>query len=287
MTDRDNTGADDTGAAGGFVWYELMTDDIARATAFYAKVTGATISPAQPPQPDGPMDYRMITTPTGHAGGALALTPAMLAEGARPGWYPYLKVDDVAQTLHAVAAEGAQVLMQPTTIAEGTFAFILDPWGAPLYLMRPIPREGAQGGPAFSRTNPGHACWNDWRGPDLHAAVAFYERHFGFSCKDFLDMGPGGVYRFIDLGGQRVGGMVGAADAAPASWMTYFKVPDTAAARAAVLAAGGMLPGVAMQVPGGEWVCAALDPSGARFGLAGADPAGVLARQQQQQQQQQ
>lgn len=50
---------------GDFIWYELITTDLGGARAFYEKVVGWTIEA----QPSGPMDYRMINSPTGPVAG--------------------------------------------------------------------------------------------------------------------------------------------------------------------------------------------------------------------------
>lgn len=55
-----------------------------------------------------------------------------------------------------------------------------------------------------------------------------------------------------------------------AAWLYYFGVGSVMGAKRAVEASGGKLLYPPMEVPGGEWVFAALDPQGAAFGVAGA-----------------
>ena len=83
-----------------FCWYELMTSDADAAAAFYGQVVGWTLAL---PDPQSPLDYRMILRSDGGAnGGVLQFTDAMRQGGARPAWVPYLAVAEIDAALMAV-----------------------------------------------------------------------------------------------------------------------------------------------------------------------------------------
>src|SRR3546814_16291533 len=111
-----------------------MTADPAASKAFYDDVIGWTID-AEPAMPG--MDYRMINTADGGmVGGVMRLTDDMTHGGARPGWFFYIGVDDVAATVAKVTAEGGGVIQPPCTIeGVGRMALWRDPQGKPLSVL--------------------------------------------------------------------------------------------------------------------------------------------------------
>ena len=250
---------------GDFIWYELLTTDVDAAEAFYAKVLPWTF--ASFGQAD--MDYRIVHAPEHEVGGLMAVTPEMVANGARPVWLSYLAVDDVDEAVAAVEAKGGTVQMAAMDVPMvGRMAMVADPQGAPLYVMKP-----ASGGKsmAFANDRPrvGHAAWNELRTSDQAAAWTFYGDLFGWRHDGDMDMGPMGQYQFMRHGGV-IGAMMKADPAmGPPSWMTYFRVPDIDAAKAAVEAGGGQVVQAPDEIPGGDFSMTCIDPQGAAFGLVG------------------
>ena len=69
------------GPRGDFIWYELLTSDVAAASSFYGAVVGWNIQDRS----DFPNGYRMIGRSDGKfAGGAMQITDDMRQHGARP-----------------------------------------------------------------------------------------------------------------------------------------------------------------------------------------------------------
>lgn len=258
---------------GDFIWYELMTTDPDAAADFYGAVIGWTITPHEGPEAGG-QDYRMIGRDDGGtAGGVLRLTEAMCEGGARPVWLPYLYSNDVDATLKAMEAAGGSVQMPAVDLPVGRIAMVADPQGVPIYVMDPIPPVGKEemASDVFSPDALQRACWNELASPDLEASKAFYAQHFGFEFNEAMPMGEMGDYCFIDLGGRRLGAiMQRQSEDQPALWLTYFRVPSIAKAKAAVEAKGGTVMMGPHEVPGGDWIIVATDPQGAGFGLVGA-----------------
>lgn len=257
---------------GSFIWYELLTTDIAAAADFYAKVAGIGIAREATP---GPMDYRMIGTPGGlHVGGAMQLSPEMLAGGAMPGWFGYVSVPDVDSAVDKAKAAGASVHMPPTDIpAAGRIAMIADPQGAPLYLMTPAPPPGAEDmdSSCYDPEKVGHVAWNELHARDWSAAFDFYAGLFGWEKSDVLDMGPMGSYQMFKIGGtdRAVGGMMTSPEMPHPTWLYYITVPDIDSALAAANANGAAHLFGPSEIPGGQYIVQATDPQGAMFALVG------------------
>lgn len=259
---------------GSFIWYELMTPDPDAIRGFYKAAVGWTISAGVEALPPEGIDYRHIVRMDGGSlGGVLHLTPGMLQMGAEPRWMPYLLVANVDAAVDAIVADGGRVLMPKTTIDVGSFAMLLDPFGAAIYVMTPITPPGMEGhaSDVFSPMAVQRVGWNELCSDNLEGAKTFYARHFGFEFNNAMPMGPMGDYCFIDHHGQCLGAMMQRPDGDPhRGWRHYFRVPDIDAARVAVLSNGGTALNEPGQVPGGDWVFHALDPQQAFFGLVGA-----------------
>jgi predicted enzyme related to lactoylglutathione lyase len=249
---------------GQHVWYELMTSDLAGAEAFYGTVIGWTVQDSGQPGPR----YDMLKVGDQAVGGMLALSDEACAQGARPAWQAYISVADVDAAAQAVAADGGKIWVPATDIpGVGRFSMVSDPGGASFYLFR-----GMEGDypPELPRGTPGKFAWHELYAHDLDAAWAFYQRHFGWTLADTMDMGPMGRYQMYctAAGAEAAGGMMTKPPEVPRPcWLYYVNVPAIDAAVARITAGGGQILNGPMQVPGGQWIVNALDPQGAAFSL--------------------
>lgn len=254
---------------GSWIWYELMTPDMAGAKAFYDAVVGWNIVPGSA-QTNG---YGFIANADGGmTGGVLELSADMQAHGARPCWLGYVGVDDVDAACTAIAAAGGTVLMPATDIAmAGRVAMVADCCGAPFYVMTPTPPPGGGESTCFSAlTNPGRCGWNELYAGNLDNALAFYTGQFGWTLPDAMDMGPMGKYQFIAHDGVTVGAMMQRPEQVPAAqWCHYFWVDSITAAKQRVETAGGQVVNGPHEVPGPLWIVQGIDPQGALFSLVG------------------
>ena len=181
-------------------------------------------------------------------------------------WLGYVHVADVDATVAAAQRDGATLCVPPTAIPNvGRFAMILDPQGAPVYVMTPLPQPGQS--QSFA-AKVGHCQWNELVTSDPVAAAAFYIKHMGWEKGDVMTMGPLGDYQFLIGGGQRFGAVMKRTEG-PSIWRYYFGVDDIDRAARAITAGGGRLRGELQQVPGGAWAAVAFDPQGVEFGISG------------------
>ena len=244
---------------GEFIWYELLTADARAAKAFYDPVIGWDIEAVA----DNPMNYRMIRTAGGRAGGVMELTAEMRVGGAKPMWLGYVGVDDVDATVAKAESLGAKAMMPPFDLRGiGRIAMIADPQGIPIYVMRGASPEPST---AFSPDEPGHGAWNELSTTDLEAARRFYPELFGWTLGDVMPMGEMGDYQFIEHGGRMIGAMMKARAGGHPSWNFCFKTDSVDRGLEAIKTGGGTVTFGPAEVPGGDRVVQALDPEGAAF----------------------
>jgi predicted enzyme related to lactoylglutathione lyase len=255
---------------GSFIWYELVTADIAGAKRFYDAVVGWNIQDRS----DFPNDYRMIGRSDGKsAGGAMQITDEMKQHGARPIWLAYIGVDDVDAAVGAIERDGGKTFMPPFDVPDiGRVAMVADPQGVPFYVMKPIPPEGQPDAESdvFSVDQPQHIRWNELASADQDGAIAFFARQFGWTQEGAMPMGEMGDYKFIYVNGVRVGAVMRKPPQLPVSmWTFYIGVDDIDRAAKEITDGGGQILHGPMEIPGGEFSLNALDPQGASFGLVG------------------
>lgn len=243
---------------GSFIWYELLTRDADSAKTFYDRVVGWDIEPRRPE-----MDYRMIRTSSGNAGGVMQLTPEMVSGGARPVWLGYIGVDDVDAAIAAVEQAGGGVMRPAFDIPEvGRIAMLSDPQRIPFYVMRGASESESN---AFSPDEHGHAAWNELSTNDLEAAKRFYTQVFGWTLGDVMPMGEMGDYQFLEHGGRMIGAMMKVPPGRQPSWNYCFRTDNVDRGFEAITAGGGTVTYGPAEVPDGDRVVQALDPEGAAF----------------------
>jgi predicted enzyme related to lactoylglutathione lyase len=247
-----------------FMWYDLMTTDMAAAAEFYHAVTGVTALP-----PEGGMDYRVLTVANAGIGGMMPISPEKAAAGMRPCWMGYVGVEDVDAEAARLEAEGGRLHRPPETVPGIVrFAVVSDPQGTNFMLLRGLSTEPFQRPPKHT---PGTVSWHELHAKDGSTALDFYTRMFGWQKVADHDMGSMGVYRLFNAGsGDAVGGLMTKMDPSPVPyWLFYTQVDAIDAAAERVKAHGGQILNGPMEVPGGDWVAQCLDPQGAMFALVG------------------
>ena len=257
--------------AGSFIWYELMTDDVAGAKSFYDKVVGWDVDPNQVAPG---VNYRMIKRSDGKmAGGVLELDEHMKEGGARPIWIGYLNTDDVDAKVEQIKSDGGCVMMEPwDQPGVGRLAMVTGPEGAAFYLMDPIPPEGQPDAVSdvFSVDQPEHVRWNELWSSNPATSIDFYKKQFGWSQEGSMPMGEMGDYQFVQHDGVGIGAVMPTMPDMPKSmWNFYVGVDDIDRAAEAVKAGGGQIVNGPQEIPGGEYAVNGVDPQGALFGLVG------------------
>jgi hypothetical protein len=108
-----------------WVWLDLWTGDVDRATQFYRAVAG----------------YEVLPLPEGGArSGAHLVSGGYVRAGilqrhddrVSTVWLPYVRVADAAATVEKAQAAGGKVLRAPVSLPRAVVAIIADPTGAPV-----------------------------------------------------------------------------------------------------------------------------------------------------------
>ena len=248
---------------GRFVWYELMTTDMAAAKAFYTKVVGWGTEDASMPG----MAYTLFTVKGVSVGGLLDLPKAAMQVGERPGWIGYVEVDDVDGAAVRVKELGGTVYVPPRDIPNvSRFAVVADPQTAMLALVKG--REPGRRQAASLRA-PGRVGWHELFAADTATAFAFYREVFGWQ-KGIAETGAKGTYQLFAAVGETVGAMLTKPAETPVPfWLYYFNVADIDAAMSRVKAGGGEILRGPEEVPDGSWIVHCTDPQQTMFALIG------------------
>lgn len=247
-----------------FVWYELMTTDMAAAEAFYTTVVGWRAEPF----PSAEMNYTVLNVGSYGVGGMMAQPPHLAQQKMPPAWVGYIYTPDVDKAAEGVKAAAGSLHRSPWDVpGVGRIAVVADPGGAIFHLMAPA-GEAPKDRPAGDA--PGMIGWRELYANDWEKAFAFYTSQFGWTKNDTLDMGSMGKYQLFTSGPDQMGGMMNRPPNIPASfWQFYFIVDDIDTATARVTDNGGTVLMGPMEVPGGGWIIQAMDPQGGAFALTG------------------
>jgi uncharacterized protein len=250
---------------GNFFWYDVMTTDTGAAAKFYGDVVGWGTRDASAPG----MTYTAFTLGERGVAGLMPIPDDAKAAGVGPAWMGYILVDDVDGMARRIVAEGGKLHKGPVTVPGIIrFAVVADPQGAGFLIAAPIPTEAP---PPLPPGAPGTVGWHELYAVDGKSVFAFYEKLFGWTKDQALDMGPVGVYQLFKTGGEHaMGGIMTKPAQMPLPyWGYYFNVAggiDAAIGR--VTTGGGKILNGPIQVPGGTWIVQAMDPQGAFFALA-------------------
>ncbi|CAN5274017.1 VOC family protein [soil metagenome] len=249
------------------IWYELITGDAATAKTFYGDIVGWTTT--EFPSPDGNGAYTIWNAGEAGVGGLVQMTDAP----GGPAWLAYFHVADVDAKATTNSAAGGKTHMGPVDLPQvGRIALIEDPQGVIFYLMTPDPAMDGFENTSFDRHLPMRCAWNELTTTDAAKALPYYEDLLGWASNEAMPMGAMGDYSFLDVGETRIGAMMNrSAPEQPVKWSFYFRVPDADAAAEQVKASGGTVIMGPMEVPGGERVVIAVDPTGASVGFVSGE----------------
>jgi hypothetical protein len=245
-----------------FIWYELMTTDVAAARAFYTEVIGWGACDASTSDPP----YTLLTSEGIEIGGLMGLPEEATKKGAMPRWMGYVGVSDVAAVTDQIRHLGGKIYVPPTKTNIGRISVIADLEMATLGLIDDVQPDRNDPG---SFDQPGRVGWRELLAADPDKAFAFYGKLFGWQKAD-AEVGAMDSYRLLSVGDQTIGGIFAKREREPFSfWLYYFNVDDIDAATKRLKDAGGRIFEGPMEVPGDAWVARCVDPQGATFAIQG------------------
>ncbi len=245
-----------------FIWYELMTADVAGAAAFYREVIGWGTQEAPTPK----LSYTLFTTGGAPAAGLIELPEEARRMGASPRWMGYVRVSDVPSTVERIKHLGGAVYVPPADVKIGRISVVADPNSATFALidrLRIKPQQPTELGKI------GRIGWHELLAVDPEKEFAFYSKLFGWRNADEEVYNVTG-YQAFSADGLIIGGAARKRpDELAPFWLFYFNVPDLDAAVERVKAGGGMAFRAEGEVPGGLSIAHCFDPQRAPFALRG------------------
>ena len=236
-----------------FVWYELCTNDLEGAKAFYGKLFGWTATRFQG---EGAPEYHILEMAGKGVGGLMPLPEGM----PKPFWLGYVGVADADAAIEKAKAAGATIHRVMDIPSVGKIGLIQDPQGVGYAVIQGYSDRKSE---AFNQALPGHGNWHELYTTDLAAGFEYYSSQYGWTKGRTMPMGEMGDYQLFQADGIDIGGMMKAPDHVPPSWGYYFGVEDIDETVARVQANGGTLLNGPMEVPGGAWIIQLTDPQGA------------------------
>ena len=247
---------------GCFVWYELLTTDVAAAKAFYNSVFGWEVQDASTPD----LPYALFNAAKVPISGLMDLPEEGRRMGVKPTWMAYVGVNDVDVTAERIKRLGGTVYVPPTKTNIGFISVVADPQMATFALVSSLKVGGEQ--PAES-SKPGHVGWHELLAEDWAKSFAFYSDCLGWE-RAKSEISQGDPYQMFSACGLTIGGIFTRhPNDPPPFWLLYFNVEDIDAAAERVKAAGGEVFLNPQELPGGISIARCADSQGASFALQG------------------
>jgi len=215
---------------GKFVWFDLVTDDLAVARDFYGAVFGWKFHAI-----DGaPASYTVIEHAGRNIGGVFVHTPPSgTARAAR--WLSLISVQDTAQAVRYVEQRGGKVIVPPASFeGRGTHILFRDPQGAVFGVI-----QSASGDPPDTPVADGDFFWLDLLARDPMQAASFYKGLVGYDV-DEQKLGTGMTRAVLASGGYARAGIAPLPKPVKKpGWLPYILVNDVPGTLQKVRAAGG------------------------------------------------
>lgn len=256
-------------------WYELGTDDLDKAAAFYSEIIGWNVIDSGM---DG-FDYRLARMGDQMVAGMMSNKDQN--DAPPPNWLIYFAVDDCDKMAIEIEALGGKILKPAADVpGTGRFAVVADPQGAVFGILQPdmskmsdTDRARAEAGEgSFDQNKAGHGNWNELMTPDPAAAFAFYSALFGWTKGEAMDMPGMGTYQLIRRKDRDFGAIQPQGQAPVPAWLPYFGINGGTKDKIdQISAAGGTIIHGPSEVPGPAWIGIAQDPQGAAFAIVGAE----------------
>lgn len=245
---------------GQFVWYDLITSDVASAERFYGGLFGWEFEAAG----KDASEYTIIKSDGTPIGGIIYSEKAKEINGEQ--WLSYLSVADVDRAVDVTKRRGGSVLVEAFEFeARGRTAVVKDPQGALVVLFKSY-----GGDPPIESLEEklNHVwIWTELFTNDIEASTAYYEEIAGYST-DAYDSGVEVPYYVFHKDEKGYAGMLAIPwENVKPNWLPYVKVKDPASLVKKVETLGGMV----ILAPGKDIrngsVAIVADPTGAAIAL--------------------
>lgn len=215
---------------GKFVWFDLVTDDLAATRRFYGSVFGWGFR-SEEGTPEAYIAIENGGTPIG----------GVFVPGRRRGseasarWIALMSVENIHRAVRYVDQSGGTVVVPPRTVAgRGTYALCRDPEGALFGLL-----TSETGDPEDAPVSPMEFFWMDLLARHPEKEAEFYRGLAGYEVSA-KPLGEGGTRVILSSAGYARAGIVLLPPSVEApGWLPYVLVNDVAAILRKVTGEGG------------------------------------------------
>ena len=255
------------------IWFDLISEDTARAAAFYSELFGWEVD--APPNVEFGGYQNFVKNGRRVAG----LSPVMEGGGPPNVWSVYLYTTDATATAEDVAKSGGSIIVPPMAIGDdGTMVFAIDSAGAAIGFWQPgthpgFTEWGTQGTP----------YWFECHSKSYAASLDFYSAVAGAQIQEVGTggdpdaVGPDAYSQLMTPDGNAYSGIMDSVKLfppeVPSFWQVYITVDDVRATVTRVEELGGKILMGGEDTPYGT-LATVTDPFGAVFAL-GSPPAGM------------
>lgn len=249
-----------THASGSPCWFELATDNLDAAKAFYGGLFGWSVQ--ETPMPDGSV-YAIFLSEGAEVAAGYPLTPGDIeADRPPPHWDIYFKVEDCDAAVAWALAHGGKVLAEPFDVMEHLrMAVLADAEGA-VFCLAQLRQHAGVG--VIRRNNA--VAWTELATRDLARAETFYSGLLGW--KTSAHEGGPSAYKVGATADGPVGGLMEMTPDwgdLPSHWAIYLQVENVDATVERAQALGGSVCVPPLDAPGVGRLAMLVDPSGANF----------------------
>jgi hypothetical protein len=255
---------------GRFVWYELLTTDVAAAAAFYGNVVGWDAKDVSTPG----LAYTVLAAGEAEVCGVMDLPEEGRRLGATPRWVGYVAVDDIVERAAQIRRLGGTILVPPIETNIGRISVVADRKKATFALITGLTYGQRH---TIGLDGPGRVGWHELLAEDRNTIFDFYGELFGW--QKAAEAHPADSYQSFSAAGQTIGAMLTKhPSVSQPFWLYYFNVEDIGVAARRVNAGGGRVLEGPIELLAGCWIVQCADPQGALFALQSVQGQKAAAR---------
>jgi len=238
-------------APGTFIGADLITEDAAAASRFYADLFGWDVEKVK--------EGGYAVHHKGHLIASISKIDSSTPEVSESFWLAGIVVEDVEAATKTAARLGAEIHEKVTEVhGYGRFAVIIDPQRAPLMLIEPT-------SDILGKTSgPGSWVWAELWIDDVDAAAKFYSKVIGYRQSEVERNDQ--KYHVFEFGDELRAGLVkipAELENVEPAWAPYIAVEDLTKTTARVRELGGRVIFATDHNPVRGAVALILDPTGA------------------------
>jgi len=241
---------------GKFVWYDLLTEDLAAVKTFYGELLGWEFTDTNYPS------YTLIEHGGRPIGGIVDMA-RVDPDDNQSQWVSLLSVADVDEAVRVTRSAGGEIHVEPKDLEGiGRIAIVSDPQGAVVSFLRV-----ASGDRPDEKAEHGDWMWTElWTG-DVEASSEFYSKLVGYDLQKETILDDIEYVIFTRDDDPRAGVIPRPVEDVRAHWLPYVRVADPAALAAKVEGLGGFVLLEPQESVRKGTVTIVLDPTGAVLAL--------------------